>query len=361
MKEKQKTMLVFRTSALGEVVMCIPVIYSLAEQYPDLNIVVVTDVAFANLFIECPENITLVVVNWRNYHKGIIGFVRLLRMLSEYSITHVADLHHVFRSKILDCYYRMKKLPVCVIDKVRKERVEPVRKDGKRIGAQKSNFQRYADVFAALGFPIKMSFNSLLANDEGFEVRRIFPIFELPTRFVGIAPFARNETQTYPLEQMEEVVKYLSERRYWVFLFGAGHRESEILENWASKYTNCVALPGLLKLEQEVALMRQLDVIVTMDSVNMQMASLVDTPVVSIWGSTTPECGFAGWKQTEANVICRHLPCQPCSVSGSKECPLQHFSCMNSIQPEAICEKVEQILNEIVMNKDKSSMSAFVG
>ena len=41
--------------------------------------------------------------------------------------------------------------------------------------------------------------------------------------------------------------------------------------------------------------MSNMDVMLVMDAANMHLASLVNIPVVSIWGATHPCAGFAGW------------------------------------------------------------------
>ena len=49
--------------------------------------------------------------------------------------------------------------------------------------------------------------------------------------------------------------------------------------------------------------MSNMDVMLVMDAANMHLASLVNIPVVSIWGATHPCAGFAGWNQSAANII----------------------------------------------------------
>jgi len=87
--------------------------------------------------------------------------------------------------------------------------------------------------------------------------------------------------------------------------------------------------------------MSYLDVMLSMDSANMHLASLVNTEVISIWGQTHPYAGFLGWKQLPVNTIqCEDLACRPCSVYGNKECYRKDFACMNNILPETIINKI---------------------
>ena len=94
---------------------------------------------------------------------------------------------------------------------------------------------------------------------------------------------------------------------------------------------------------QELALISHLDCMVSMDSANMHLASLVGTPVVSIWGATHPYCGFLGWKQPYENIVQAELDCRPCSVFGDKPCYRKDYACMSAISPDTIIAKIRSI------------------
>ena len=98
---------------------------------------------------------------------------------------------------------------------------------------------------------------------------------------------------------------------------------------------------GLVDAPEELEIMRGLRVLVSMDSANMHLASLVGTRVVSIWGATHPYAGFMGIGQNEKDCVQRDLECRPCSVYGDKECKYGDYRCMD-IKPEEIVEKVKE-------------------
>ena len=93
-------------------------------------------------------------------------------------------------------------------------------------------------------------------------------------------------------------------------------------------------------LAAELELMRGLDVMLSMDSANMHLASLVGTRVVSVWGATHPYAGFLGWGQRAEDCVQKDLPCRPCSIYGSKPCRYGDYRCLNSITPEEIVKAV---------------------
>ena len=96
---------------------------------------------------------------------------------------------------------------------------------------------------------------------------------------------------------------------------------------------------------QELVLMSHLDVMVSMDSANMHLASITGTKVVSVWGATHPYAGFMGWQQSEDNAVQLPLDCRPCSIFGNKPCRRGDFACMTGITPERIFEKIDRLLS----------------
>jgi len=109
-------------------------------------------------------------------------------------------------------------------------------------------------------------------------------------------------------------------------------------------------------LKEELILMSHLDVMLSMDSANMHLASLTATPVVSVWGATHPCAGFMGWRQPEENAIQATLDCRPCSIYGQKTCRRGDYACLNMIKPETIAERIDQIL-EASDRKNEESLT----
>ena len=97
---------------------------------------------------------------------------------------------------------------------------------------------------------------------------------------------------------------------------GRGYEEA-VLEQWAFQYPRVKSVVGRYSLDNELALISRLDVLLCMDSANMHFASLVDTKVISVWETQThPYAGFYGYHQDPKNAVQLDLPCRPCSVFG---------------------------------------------
>ncbi len=126
------------------------------------------------------------------------------------------------------------------------------------------------------------------------------------------------------------------------------HKEEQRLAaDLAAKRDNIVSVIGTMNLGDELNLMANLDVMLTMDSVAMHMGSLVGTPVVSVWGATHPYAGFYGLGQDPTHAVQLPLECRPCSVGGNKPCQYGDYRCLVGIAPETIVEQVWQVYEKI--------------
>ena len=302
---------------MGDVAMAAPVVRAVAEQYPDLSVTMLSQQRFADIFADMPANVTFQGVDVRKQ-----SLREIVAGLGKYDL--VADMHGVWRSMYVRWRMRLKGARVTHIDKGRRSKRQLIQ--GKIHEPLRHTSERYTDVFAALGLPIKLRVNpriTLMRDRCG----------------TGVAPFAAHQGKVYPLERMERVVEMLSKAGERVVLFGGGKKEQEILENWAAKYHGVESIAGKKALCEEMELMRGLRVILCMDSANMHLASLAGTRVVSVWGATHPNAGFLGIGQSAEDCIQRDLPCRPCSIYGNKPCKYGDYRCMD-IAAETIVEKL---------------------
>lgn len=340
--------LVIRLSAIGDVAMTIPVIYSVAEANPQDSFTVLTQTFLMPLFINSPSNVNIMGVNTKTTEKSFFGIFRYALILRRYKFDKVLDLHCVMRSRIVDFVLRLSGKKVFKINKGRNERKQLTARPPKEIHPLRPVFERYADVFRTAGFRFEETFVSLFTTNSVDEVSIEAMVGNKKGCWIGIAPFARHKGKIYPAEKMEKVVEVLSEQEdISIFLFGGRGGEERTLNLWEKKYKNTVSVAGRYLLDKELVLIRNLDVLVSMDSANMHLASLVGIKVVSVWGATHPYAGFYGYRQREDLAIQIDLPCRPCSIYGNKPCYRGDWACMNEIAPEQIINKVNDFLKEI--------------
>ena len=212
--------------------------------------------------------------------------------------------------------------------------------------------ERYADVFRNAGLHYTESFTSLYETSTP-DLSALEPLVGTKTgKWIGIAPFAKHRGKIYPTGEMELVMAELSDREdFTIFLFGGRGYEEALLDQWAFEYPRVKSVAGKYSLDQELALISRLDLLICMDSANMHFASLVGTRVLSVWGATHPYAGFYGYHQDPEDCIQLDLPCRPCSVFGQKPCPRKDWACMKQLNPDLIINKVLTSLNEMVSDE----------
>ncbi len=340
-----KRILVFRFSALGDVAMTIPVLWSLSKQYPDCEIVFVSRPFVGKLF-EPLHHVRFVGIDFNERYKGFGGLLRLfLDLKKEGPFDFIADLHGVLRTQVLKALFRLSGVPSYSIDKGRANKKALTRKSNKVFKQLATSFDNYHQVFVKAG---------LKFNLESFPGRRLFGVADGHQSVealnaeglkVGLAPFAKHAWKMWPEEKARVLVDELVNKGFQVYLFGGRGFEQEQLALWANGKSQVHNLAGQYSMDEELRLMGQLDVMVTMDSANMHLASLVETPVVSIWGATHPFAGFYGWGQDPASAVQIDLACRPCSVFGNKPCHRGDFACMQRITPEMVIQKITTIIH----------------
>ncbi|MDE6266657.1 MAG: glycosyltransferase family 9 protein [Muribaculaceae bacterium] len=345
-----KRVLVARFSALGDVAMAIPVLYSAARCYPDVEFIFITRPAMTSMFVNAPVNLKPVGVDLKGKYAGTTAMWHLFKDLRrEYGFEAFIDLHDVIRTQLLGLFCRLHRIPVRRIRKGRRGKRALTRRTGKIMLPLTSSRARYRGVFYAMGLPLEERFDGLFGRSKA-------PVDMLPDfarshsegeRWIGIAPFAAHKGKIYPKEMMERVVEELaSDTRNRLFFFGGGASEEQILDGWVNRFPGTVSLAGRrLGFPVELALMSHCDVMVSMDSGNMHLASLVNTPVVSVWGATHPFCGFKGWHQRDCNMVQLPLTCRPCSVFGDKPCHRGDYFCLKGINPSKIVDKVKSVID----------------
>ena len=155
--------------------------------------------------------------------------------------------------------------------------------------------------------------------------------------------FAAHAGKVYPARLMRQVIDMTAARfpNARLFLFGRGPEEEKAFAEWCRDVPRCVSVSSHLEaMQQELILMSHLDLMLSMDSANMHLASIAGTPVVSVWGATHPAAGFMGWNQAADHAVQIDLPCRPCSIYGNKPCARGDYACMKNITPEQIVERM---------------------
>ncbi|RRQ50010.1 glycosyltransferase family 9 protein [Maribacter algicola] len=330
---------------MGDVAMTVPVLLALTEKYPDLKITFLTKPFFAPIVSEIP-NVGVFIADVKGVHKGALGLWKLFKQLRGMDVDAVADLHNVLRSNILKIFFKLNGIPIEQLDKGRKEKRELTSGKIKELNPLIPMYLRYQSVFKRHGFEFPVH------NVHILEKHRLVAdlgssFFPKGKKVVGIAPFAAFSGKIYPLALMEILISELAAMKdVKILLFGGGQKERTVLEDWEQQYAGCTSVAGKLPFKAELALISNLEVMISMDSANGHLAAMYGVPVITLWGVTHPAAGFAPFGQSVENQIVsnrKEFPLIPTSVYGNKF-PPGYDQVMKTISPEQIVKRVRQIL-----------------
>ncbi len=336
----QKHILAFRFSSLGDIAMTVPVIRLLLQQNPQVELTFVS-VAFVKPLFNNIERLHFYTADTKGKHKGVAGLYRLYKELRDkFTIDAVADLHNVLRTQVLRVFFSAAGKKIAVIDKGREEKKRLTRRQNKILKPLESTFERYANVFMALGLPIKLNIEQGFATPQQ-KSALLGNYKQQGYKLIGIAPFAQYGEKTYPASKMQQVIQLLViSEHVQIFLFGGKNDVAALQQFTDISKDKIQSLAGVMSFTEELNAIAQLDLMVSMDSANMHLASMYGVPVVSIWGGTHPYLGFYGWGQPLSNAVQVELDCRPSSVFGNKRCPRGDVACMERITPLMIYNKI---------------------
>jgi len=343
--KSNKHIAVMRLSAMGDVAMTAPVLIALVSQNPGVKVTVVSRPFFKPFFENIP-NVTFFAFDEKQHHKGFLGLFRLFRELKALKVDAFADLHNVLRSKIVRNLFALSGTPMAFVDKARDEKKALTREENKIFSALTPITQRHVQVFEKLGFKVDLS--SPEFPEKATLTSDITAITgDKNEKWIGIAPFAQYDSKVYPLDLMQEVINQVSENQeYKILLFGGGKKEVEILDSLTQNKANVINVAGKIKLQQELALISNLDVMLSMDSGNAHIAAMLGVPVVTVWGATHPFAGFGPFNQPLENALVsdrNQYPKLPTSIYGNKKVE-GYQDAMRTILPETVVEKLKSLL-----------------
>ncbi len=337
-----RRILVTRFSAMGDVAMVASVLREFQVQHTDTEIIMVSRPFFSAFFEGIPR-VIFHPIDPKGKHRGVTGLVKLFNELKKYKAIQVADLHNNIRSRFLDLLFKTAGYQVRILDKGRPEKKALTRDKNKVFKPLKLTTERYADVFRALGYRIELTHQ--LQKQHRLIPQGMMPILASNAKKVGISAFAQHSFKVLPYEKMATVIKALAELGIEVVLFGGGSKEKEITEHWAEGFPNVHSVVGKYKLSEELDIIAHLDLMISMDSSGMHMASLMGVPCISIWGATHPYAGFLGYGQLLEDCVQVEHPNRPTSVYGNKSCLCDGVEAIDLVTSEMVVEKVGKYIS----------------
>ena len=349
-----KKILVIRFSAMGDVMLLVPVLRSLVAAHENVEVTVLTRPKFTSFF-EDIERVYTFAADVDKAYTGIFGIRKLVSEIQKKdNFDMVIDAHDHIRTVLTRSLFTLTGKKVVVFKKGRKEKRAFVRKENKITKPLPHTIERYQAAFQKAGFDFPIiNGPHLMPSAEAKELLKNWLAKEQPDKnekWIGLAPFSMHTSKIWPIANYPKLIDELIKKfPVKFFLFGGGATEVKYFEDLKQLFPqHCVMVAGQLKMPQEIALMHELDLMVCTDSSNMHLAALSGAPLLSIWGGTHPDVGFGPYgrgKESILQIDRSELSCRPCSVFGTETCHRGDFACLTTISIEMVAQKIEAALH----------------
>ncbi|MBP9721742.1 MAG: lipopolysaccharide heptosyltransferase II [Gammaproteobacteria bacterium] len=169
---------------------------------------------------------------------------------------------------------------------------------------------------------------------------------KLNAKILILAPGAAfGEAKKWPEEHFAEVAREKIKQGWHIILLGSPKDKlsaDKVAEQIANS-NQCSNLAGLLQLPETVAIISQAQAIVSNDSGLLHVAAGLSTPLIGIYGSTSP--GFtppliSDDKKAILEINKSQLSCRPCF---QKTCQFGHLRCLRDIKPQLVINILDKL------------------
>lgn len=334
-------MLVIQTAFLGDVILALPVASAIASRSPGARVDFLVAPRGAAVLAGHPRLRDTIVYDKRGADRGAGGFLRILREVKRRKYACAVVPHRSLRSALLAAAAGI-----------------PVRA-GFDASAGRWFFTHVAR-YDRNAHEIDRNLRLLGAIAPGPPGERPTPRLQpsagdaadvdrfLRSRgtadaaaMVAVAPGTAWNTKRWPAEKYGELVRLLDAAGFRPVLVG-GREDTDLCRGIAAAARPGAVLDacGAFSPLGSAELLRRCVLLVCNDSAPMHLAGAVGTPVVAIFGATSPSFGFGPTGPGDRVIETAGLGCRPCSIHGGERCPVGTFECMERITPREVLAAV---------------------
>jgi heptosyltransferase-2 len=183
----------------------------------------------------------------------------------------------------------------------------------------------------------------LFVMAEEIEVtKKKFGLDKISNPIFGLNPGAEyGPAKRWPIEKFIAAAREIQQRTDCLWILFGGKSDLQLCERIESETQNSKLKTqnfcGKTSLRELMSLLKLCRVLLTNDTGPMHVAAALGTPVVALFGSTSPELTGPGLPGDARNRLLKSdAPCSPCFL---RECPID-FRCMNGISVERVVQAV---------------------
>lgn len=160
-----------------------------------------------------------------------------------------------------------------------------------------------------------------------------------PAGFIAVAPGASYPTKQWPAAGFVAAAAELAGPGGQVAVLGGGSdREAAaaVATGLAERGVRAADLAGSLSLAESAAVIARARLLLTNDSGLMHVGDALDVPLVAVFGPTSRELGFYPLGPRSCVVEHNGVRCRPCTLHGDPSCKKKHHRCMEEICAEDV-------------------------
>lgn len=159
-------------------------------------------------------------------------------------------------------------------------------------------------------------------------------------KILALSPGAAyGKTKQWPSDYYAKIANEKIAAGWQVWLLGSPNDRETTNEIMQLTQNGCVNLAGQLQLFETVDLISTAAALVSNDSGLLHVAAALQTPVIGIYGSTSPDF-TPPLGETARTLAIDNLACRPCF---QRTCRYGHLKCLKDILPEQVSEQLQQI------------------
>ncbi len=331
MAVKMRKVLITRMSAMGDVILALPVAMAIKDHDPSIRVDFLTKIEYASLFDQFPA------VDVAYGYSGKVW--ELIKKLQAEKYDTVIDLQKNPRSLIITAALNPKNVAGYPKRRIKRELI---------IRQPKWNLQAGHTVDAYFKALTRLKVQPVSRRPKVVlqpEVEKYGDDFIRNTGFsgkvIGLCPGSKHyEKRWLKYDELGKLLIKDDDKNVVVFTGPSDDFDSNL--NIGSEK---IVAAHNLSLDKVAGVMNKCDIVVTNDSGLMHLAVSLSVPVVAIFGPTHPSLGFSPLGKRDT-VICDNVNCSPCSLHGEKKCKKISKYCFDDITPERVKSMIEKTLYE---------------
>ena len=327
--------LIVKPSALGDIVLSLPLVYNLNKKNFLVDFVIFKD--YADI-LDLVDGIFRKLVLDRKFYKKPIYFFKFIKDLRKITYDYVIDLQGLFRSGLISFLARgREKIAHSLCREFSYFFVKPVSKFNPNEHVVYRNLKIYEYIFSKKDYEIIFPWKK-----EKFKNYYLFKK-EKGYIYLGLSPLSTSKYKDYPLEFYPSLIKKIKKLipNLKIIIFGSkSQRETlDFLVKKLSDYIKVIDLIGKTNLKELVANISLCDFFLAPDTGPMHIAWSLGVKTIALFGSTS--WIMKGPLKNGVSIF-KKISCNPCEKS-KPSCPFPQ--CMYAISQKDILKAFEKFLN----------------